>query len=118
MDVFALVGVTGTEQSLLVTAVFGVVKFVAAMTCMLFLVDFIGRRRSLLIGISLQAISMTYVASFLTAVPKVGIDEDYVLPESRKPASEGAIAMIYLSGFGWALGEYARARCFQCNNSD
>lgn len=104
VDFFALVGITGRNESLLATAVFGVVKFLAAMSCMLFLVDFIGRKRSLLIGITLQAISMLYVASFLSSEPRLGVDDSYTLPASKKGASEGAIAMIFLSGFGWALG--------------
>lgn len=103
-DLFALLGITGTNESLLVTAVFGIVKLVAAICCALFLVDVIGRKRSLLIGITLQAISMIYVASFLTAVPELGIVDDYVLAPNESGPSKGAIFMIYLSGFGWALG--------------
>lgn len=103
-DLFSLLGITGDEESLLVTAIFGIVKLVAAIICALFLVDVIGRKRSLLIGISLQAISMIYVAGFLTAVPELGVVDDYHLPQSKKGASRGAIAMIYISGFGWALG--------------
>lgn len=87
---------------LFATAIFGVVKFVAAIMCALFLVDVVGRKRSLAIGIGLQAISMCYVAAFLTAVPN--IDEDTVFTSSQKHASTGAIVMIYLSGFGWAMG--------------
>jgi hypothetical protein len=103
-DLFKLLGVTGSNKNLLVTAVFGIVKLVAAILCALFLVDVIGRKRALLLGITLQAISMIYVAGFLTAVPEMGTVDDFKLPESKKGASEGAIAMIYLSGFGWALG--------------
>jgi len=103
-DLFSLLGITGDEESLLVTAIFGIVKLVAAIICALFLVDVIGRKRSLLIGISLQAISMIYVAGFLTAVPELGVVDDYHLLQSKKGASRGAIAMIYISGFGWALG--------------
>lgn len=103
-DLFSLLGVTGTNESLLVTAVFGIVKFVAAIICSLFLVDVIGRKRSLLIGITLQSIAMIYVASFLTAVPSLGVDDDYTLEANEKGPSKGAIFMIYLSGFGWALG--------------
>ncbi|KAK3401787.1 general substrate transporter [Sordaria brevicollis] len=105
-DLFELLGITGTEESLLVTAVFGIVKLVAAILCALFLVDFIGRKRSLLLGITCQAVAMLYVAGFLSAVPQLGDEEGYVLsPSSGKlRASRGAIVMIYLSGFGWALG--------------
>ncbi|KAJ5773751.1 Major facilitator superfamily domain general substrate transporter [Penicillium paradoxum] len=103
-DLFKLLGITGNNESLLVTAVFGIVKLVAAIICALFLVDVIGRKRALLIGITLQAISMVYIASFLTSVPQMGVIDSFVLPDNKKGASRGAIAMIYLSGFGWALG--------------
>ncbi|CRK35262.1 hypothetical protein BN1723_018678, partial [Verticillium longisporum] len=53
-DLFEILGVTGQNESLLVTAVFGIVKFCAAIICALFLVDVIGRKRALLIGITLQ----------------------------------------------------------------
>lgn len=103
-DLFELLGVTGNNENLLVTAIFGIVKFVAAIICALFLVDVIGRKRALLLGITLQALSMVYVAGFLSAVPEMGVVEDFQLPANKKGASEGAIAMIYISGFGWALG--------------
>ena len=76
----------------------------SAVICALFLVDVIGRKRALLLGITLQAIAMIYVAGFLTAVPELGVDEDYVLPKAEASASRGAIAMIYISGCGWAVG--------------
>lgn len=103
-DLFKLLGITGQSESLLVTGVFGIIKLVAAIACALFLVDVIGRKRALLIGIALQAISMIYVAAFLTDVPQMGIVDHFVLPASKKGISNGAIAMIYISGFGWALG--------------
>lgn len=103
-DLFSLLGITGTEESLLVTAVFGLVKLIAALLCALFLVDVIGRKRALLLGISLQLISMIYVASFLTSVPQLGVVEDFILPKADQGPSRGAVAMIYISGFGWALG--------------
>ncbi|KAJ5384150.1 Major facilitator superfamily domain general substrate transporter [Penicillium concentricum] len=103
-DLFKLLGVTGKNESLLVTAVFGIVKLIAAILCALFLVDVIGRKRALLLGITLQAVAMIYIAGFLTSVPDMGVVEGYTVPEGKKGASEGAIAMIYVSGFGWALG--------------
>ncbi|KAJ5618542.1 Major facilitator superfamily domain general substrate transporter [Penicillium herquei] len=103
-DLFTLLGISGNNENLLVTAIFGIVKLVAAIICALFLVDVIGRKRALLLGITLQAISMIYVAGFLSAVPEMGIVDNYVLPDSKKGASKGAIAMIYISGAGWALG--------------
>ncbi|GAB0133336.1 quinate transporter-like protein homeolog f [Epichloe bromicola] len=104
VDLFKILGISGEQEGLLVTAVFGIVKLVAALVCALFLVDVIGRKRALLTGITLQAIAMIYVAIFLTAVPELGTDSQYVLPRSKVAASRGAIAMIYISGCGWALG--------------
>jgi sugar porter (SP) family MFS transporter len=103
-DLFKLIGITGSQEGLLVTAIFGIVKLIAAVGCALFLVDVIGRKRALLTGITLQALSMIYVAGFLTAVPQLGVVDGFVLPDHQKAASRGAIAMIYVSGFGWALG--------------
>ncbi|CAL3965493.1 hypothetical protein PZA11_001777 [Diplocarpon coronariae] len=101
---FALLGTKGQNEKLFATAIFGVVKFVAALVCALFLVDVIGRKRSLGIGISLQAMSMCFIAAFLTAVPGIGDAEDFHFTPSQKRASTVAIIMIYLSGFGWAMG--------------
>ena len=47
---------------------------------------------------------MAYIAGFLTGVPELGIVEDYELTPNETGPSKGAIFMIYLSGFGWALG--------------
>ncbi len=103
-DLFELLGIGGTTESLLASGVFGIVKFISALGCALFLVDVIGRKRSLLIGITLQLLSVVYIAAFLTATPQLGIDDDYELPYSRIGPSRGAIAMIFISGVGWALG--------------
>ncbi|SPQ26683.1 2131fdd0-5df2-4738-b1f9-6a1f3a3f8192 [Thermothielavioides terrestris] len=101
-DLFHLLGFADTDTALLVTAIFGIIKLVAAVICALFLVDVIGRKRSLLLGIACQAVSMVYVAAFLTAVPQ--LDTAKALAGSQLAASKAAVAMIYLSGFGWALG--------------
>ncbi|KAJ9604985.1 hypothetical protein H2200_010374 [Cladophialophora chaetospira] len=101
-DFFALLGTKGQNEKLFATAIFGVVKFVASIVCALFLVDVIGRKRSLAIGITLQAVSMAYIASFLTAVPQLAEGEEFT--KSQKAASTGAIVFIYLSGWGWAMG--------------
>ena len=99
---FALLGTKGQNEKLFATAIFGVVKFVAAILCALFLIDVIGRKRSLGIGIGLQAMSMCFIAAFLTAVPQLAEGEEFT--KSQKHASTVAIVMIYISGFGWAMG--------------
>lgn len=101
-DMFALLGTKGQNEKLFATAIFGVVKFVASIICALFLVDAIGRKRSLSIGIIMQAVSMAFVAAFLTAVPNIDADTEFT--PSQKHASTAAIVFIYISGAGWALG--------------
>ncbi|KAK5000593.1 hypothetical protein LTR66_000566 [Elasticomyces elasticus] len=100
---FAMMGVSGSHEELLATAIFGLVKFCSAILCTFILVDFIGRKRSLSIGIALQLVSMLYMAIFLVVDKSVSAD-DAVQSASQKHAVKGAIGMIYFSGFGWALG--------------
>ncbi|TIA06374.1 MFS quinate transporter [Aureobasidium pullulans] len=100
---FALMGTTGTQEKLLATGVFGLVKFISAIMCAFFLVDFIGRKRSLSIGISIQFIAMLYMALFLAIDSTIGSKGD-IQSSSQKHAAKGAIVMIYFSGFGWAMG--------------
>lgn len=65
--------------------------------------DSLGRKRSLLIGIVLQTVALLYIAVFLSIVP-IAKNPDYQTSASDNSASTGAIAMIYISGVGWALG--------------
>lgn len=72
------------------------------MTCSLFLIDFIGRKRSLGIGITLQFISILYVGLYILLDPSASNEEPQ--PASGQRAGIGAIVMIYVSGWGWAMG--------------
>ena len=101
-EYFAMVGVSGSEEGLFATAIFGIVKFISALICALFLIDYIGRKRSLMIGISLQFVAMLYMAIFL--VIDAGVGDSAPQSASDKAAGKGAITMIYISGFGWAMG--------------
>jgi sugar porter (SP) family MFS transporter len=100
---FAMMGTTGQNEKLFATAIFGVVKFVSSMLCAFLLIDLIGRKRSLSIGITCQFLSMLYMAIFLLIDNKVS-DKSVPQTSGQKHAAMGAIVMIYTSGFGWALG--------------
>lgn len=100
---FEMMGTTGQNEKLFATAIFGVVKFVSSIICALFLIDLVGRKRSLISGISLQLFAMLYMAIFLVIDTGVA-DENSVQTSSEKSAATGAIVMIYVSGFGWAMG--------------
>jgi sugar porter (SP) family MFS transporter len=103
-EFFALLGTTGQNEQLFATAIFGVVKLVSAIVCSLFLVDFLGRKRALSLGIVLQCLSMLYIAIYLTAVPQLANKDTHIQSQSVHNAGTGAIAMVYISGVGWALG--------------
>lgn len=98
-DFFALLGKTSEDDKLFTTAMLGVVKVASAFMSALFLVDVIGRKRSLVIGVSLQSISMLFIALYLSIVATTGGEST-----SQKHAATVAIVMIYVGAFGFALG--------------
>ncbi|KAK9384277.1 general substrate transporter [Lipomyces mesembrius] len=100
---FAQLGKKGQSEKLLASCILGVVKFCSAYLCAFFLIDFFGRRRSLYCGIILQTVSVCYIAIYLGVVPASDLANATVSP-SAKRAGIGAIAAIYISGFGWAMG--------------
>lgn len=100
-ELFAVVGVTGVEK-LKMTAILGAVKFISAYISAFFIIDFLGRRTALYIGITFQLICELYFAIFLNLVPQAA--EDANLTGSDKYASKGALAALFLSGCGWTMG--------------
>ncbi|AOW04287.1 general substrate transporter [Yarrowia lipolytica] len=98
---FSMLGIPSKIDQMMYTAILGVIKLVSALSCALFLIDTIGRRRSLYTGICLQFVSMLYLGIYLAIVPaKTGVERT----PSQRHAGAAAIAAIYLSGCGWALG--------------
>ncbi|CAK9441148.1 uncharacterized protein LODBEIA_P50170 [Lodderomyces beijingensis] len=101
-ELFALVGVKGIDK-LKMSAVLGVVKFVSAYLSAFFIIDILGRKRALYIGIAGQMCCLLYYAIFLTVVPQAAHD-GAVIVGSAKRASTGALAAIFLSGTFWTVG--------------
>ncbi|KAF1989533.1 sugar transporter family protein [Aulographum hederae CBS 113979] len=113
---FSLIGKTSNKDQLLVTTLLGVVKFVSAVLCAIFLIDFIGRRKALGIGISLQLISLLYIAIFLGVTGNAtgpdpesasGGTHPTTTTTAIKPnthATHVAILSVYVSALAWALG--------------
>ncbi|KAI5949879.1 hypothetical protein KGF54_005356 [Candida jiufengensis] len=101
-ELFALVGIKGIDK-LKMSAILGVVKFVSAYLSAFFIIDILGRRGALFIGISGQMCSLLYYAIFLTVVPQAAIDGTEIVG-SAKRASTGALAAIYFSGVFWTIG--------------
>lgn len=101
-ELFEFAGNKG-HDILKMTAVLGVVKFVSAYLCAFFIIDFLGRRRALYIGLVIQLISILFFAIFLTIVPEA-TDEDSILTPLQNRASKAAMAALFLSGVGWTMG--------------
>ncbi|KAF7627613.1 putative sugar transporter [Aspergillus flavus] len=98
-EIFELIGVKGSSNSLLTTGVYGVVKFVVTIFYVTYLVDRVGRRLPLLVGASLQATAMLYLALYLRFA---GTNTDTV---GGTPAGGiVGIVWIYIYAFGWSFG--------------
>ncbi|RAK98503.1 general substrate transporter [Aspergillus ibericus CBS 121593] len=98
---FSLLGVTGQSEKLLKTAIFGAVKLAAALICAIFFIDQIGRKRSLMSGITLQLLALLYIAIFLTVTSSLSVDTH---SGAAHRAAIAAIASIYVTGIGYAFG--------------
>ena len=97
--IFNMIGVGEGSNSLLTTGVYGVVKFITTIFYVGFLVDRIGRRLPLIIGATLQATAMLYLALYLRfAAPSPG-------GQGGTPAG-GVVGVIwiYIYAFGWSFG--------------
>ncbi|KAJ5747023.1 uncharacterized protein N7511_008719 [Penicillium nucicola] len=97
-EIFALIGVKSGSSSLLTTGVYGVVKTVVTIIYVGYLVDRIGRRIPLLVGATLQATAMLYLALYLrfadTTTASGGTSAGGIV----------GIIWIYIYAFGWSFG--------------
>lgn len=98
VPILTMIGVAGsTDRFMFLTGMYSMSKFFYTLIASFFFVDALGRRKSLFIGITIQMISDIYIGVFLKYKQAGG-----VAPGS----SEGAIAAIYIHGFGYAVGMY------------
>ncbi|KAK1536633.1 uncharacterized protein CCOS01_01953 [Colletotrichum costaricense] len=105
-SIFGYLGIQGEEGRLLATGVYAIVKFVSVLIFSVFVIDFIGRRRSLLTGICLQITTLLFVGIYLKITN--GRDpEDISADPTARRASEAAIAAIYLHAIAWSIGWFS-----------
>ncbi|KIW19823.1 hypothetical protein PV08_00398 [Exophiala spinifera] len=104
--ILGYLGITGTEVKFLTTGIYGIVKFVSTLLFALFIVDFIGRRRSLITGICLQITTLIYIAGYLGATN--GMSASYISSHSViENASTVAIVAIFLHAVAWSIGWFS-----------
>lgn len=97
--ILGLVGVKSDNTKPFSSEMYAVTKLICTITASLAFVDMVGRRGSLFTGITVQAICHSYLAGYL----RYFVESPKTIPTS---ASDGAIAIIYIHAFGWAVGLY------------
>ncbi|KAJ4193825.1 hypothetical protein NW759_016553 [Fusarium solani] len=97
--IFGLIGVTGRNTKIYSSGLYAIAKLVCTIAASLFFVDMLGRRKSLLIGVTVQMFCHSYLAGYLNVFRSEGSS----IP---KGASDAAIAAIYVHAFGWTVGLY------------
>ncbi|KAL4951874.1 hypothetical protein BDW69DRAFT_196136 [Aspergillus filifer] len=104
--IFGYLGIVGDEAKFLTTGIYGVVKFVSTLLFAVVIVDFAGRRRSLLTGICLQIITLVFVGAYLGATKDMTTDEIKASPNAER-AGTAAIVAIYLHAVAWSIGWFS-----------
>ncbi|KAJ5226357.1 hypothetical protein N7468_007582 [Penicillium chermesinum] len=112
-EIFDLIGVSGGSTTLLDTGIYGVVKTVTTIFYVGYLVDRIGRRVPLLVGATMQATCMLYLALYLrfadTSATTVG---------GTPAGGIVGIVAIYIYAFGnipTRIRSFCMAFCFFIN---
>ncbi|KAL4889023.1 hypothetical protein BDV59DRAFT_210573 [Aspergillus ambiguus] len=98
-EIFELIGVED-GSSLLTTGVYGVVKFVVTIFYVAYLVDRVGRRLPLLIGATMQATAMLYLALYLRFAGTTASSAGNGTPAGGIVG----VVWIYIYAFGWSFG--------------
>ncbi|KAJ5725539.1 quinate permease [Penicillium malachiteum] len=101
-ELFGLFGISGQDEKLFATAIFGLVKLISALICAVLLIDRLGRKKTLYIGITLQVLALIYDSIFLTVYSNLSSSNKH--SSSTMQAAVGSIVFMYFIGVGWAMG--------------
>ncbi|CAH0043648.1 unnamed protein product [Clonostachys solani] len=104
--IFGYLGIKGTESRFLATGIYAIVKFVSVLLFSVFVIDFIGRRRSLMTGITMQIITLGYVGGYLGVTNGWSV-EQIEASASAMGASRAAIVSIYFHAVAWSIGWFS-----------
>ncbi|KAG9188905.1 hypothetical protein G6011_07610 [Alternaria panax] len=96
VPILTMIGAGGTtDRNMFLTGMYSMAKFFYTLMASFFFIDALGRRKSLFVGIIVQMVSDIYIGVFLK----------FRQAGSVAPGSSvGAIAAIYIHGFGYAVG--------------
>ncbi|KAJ5535299.1 hypothetical protein N7527_001553 [Penicillium freii] len=93
--IFQYAGIKGDGNSLVSSGAYGIVKLIFTMAFAWGLIDFLGRRRCTLAGLSLQLCAHIYMAMYMGLRPGSADNKD---------ASNAAIASVFIYAVGWSIG--------------
>ncbi|KFY10736.1 hypothetical protein V492_04876 [Pseudogymnoascus sp. VKM F-4246] len=96
-QIFENVGITGNQNGLLATGVYGIVKVLGVVFFLLFMADSLGRRRSLLYTSVTMVIWMFYIGFYVRFDPP---KEGQVIP----PAGYAALTFIFFFAVSFEIG--------------
>lgn len=94
-NIFEYAGVNGSNQSLISSGAYGIVKLVFTMAFTWGLIDLFGRRRCALTGLALQLAAHIYMGVYMGLQPGSA---------GNKSASDAAIASVFVYAVGWSIG--------------
>ncbi|KAF9878050.1 MFS quinate transporter [Colletotrichum karsti] len=97
--IFGYIGIQGTGVKVYSSGIYAVAKMICCLVASLVFVDVLGRRKSLMIGITIQAACHAYLSGYL----RYFIKDPGSVPTG---ASDAAIGIIYIHALGWAVGLY------------
>ncbi|KAJ5966269.1 hypothetical protein N7481_012983 [Penicillium waksmanii] len=95
--IFKSIGFSGTSVGLLATGVFGIVKCTATILFMIFGIDRLGRRKSMIIGSSGAIVAMYYLAAYTK------LSGSFETPATRDAGAYIAIVMVYIFAIFYAI---------------
>ncbi|KAJ5460533.1 general substrate transporter [Penicillium daleae] len=98
--IFGMIGVTDSGVKVYSTGLYTVAKWVCCVAASLFFIDLAGRRKYLMIGISVQILCHSYLAGYLKIYQT---NKEHV----SKNSTDAALTFIYIHAFGWAIGLYS-----------
>ena len=86
----------GTDEQIFLSGMYGLSKFFMSILASFFLIDALGRRKSLFIGISLQMVSHIYLGVYIK------FHQAGPVPTA---ASHAAVAALFIHALGYAIGK-------------
>jgi hypothetical protein len=90
----------------LTTGIYAIVKFVSTLLVAVFVIDFIGRRRALMTGITMQTLTLAFIGTYLGVTSKMTPEEIANSPATQA-ASKASIVAIFIHAVAWSVGWFS-----------